>query len=69
MNSKSTPNKVTGKRNAPHTPTQSTNDSTSASAASPFSPNKVRKQLPIELTVLIFNAIAIGIVAGHAFPM
>lgn len=69
MNSKSTPIKVTGKRNAPLTPTQSTNSNTSATPATPSSPNKVRKQQPIELSVLIFNSIAIAVVAYHAFPM
>jgi hypothetical protein len=73
MNTKSTPIKVTGKRNAPHTPTQTTNDTASASAsaapASPFSSSKVRKQQPIELQVLFFNAVAIAVVAAHAFPM
>ena len=69
MNSKSTPIKVSGKRSAPHTPTQSTNDTAAATPASPFSPSKVRKQQPIELQVLFFNAIAIAVVAAHAFPM
>jgi hypothetical protein len=69
MNSKSTPIKVTGKRSAPLTPTQSTNSATSASPVTPSSPNKVRKQQPMEITVLVFNAIAIAVMVSHAFPM
>jgi hypothetical protein len=69
MNSKSTPTKVTGKRSAPLTPSQSTNYNTSASPVTPSSPNKVRKQQPMEITVLVFNAIAIAVMVSHAFPM
>ena len=66
MNSKTTtPIKTVGKRkDAPHTPISNTS---AESTASPYSPNKSRKQAPIGLTIFYYNLVAIAVVASHAF--
>ena len=67
MSSKTTttPIKTVGKRkDVPQTPTS---NSSAETTASPYSPNKSRKQAPIGLTIFYHNLVAIAVVASHAF--